>query len=152
MDVVDKKTRSRMMSGIKAKDTNPELLIRGLLHRQGFRYKLHDKSLPGSPDIVLPKYKAIVQVQGCFWHKHDCHLFKWPSTRTEFWKVKLSGNRNRDENNAQKLQDLGWKTLIVWECAIKGSEKLSLNELRQTLRYWLVNDNLCAEISGIHKD
>ena len=91
-DVVDRKTRSRMMSGIRGKNTRPELLIRKGLHARGFRFRLHDKRLPGKPDLVLPKYSAVIFVHGCFWHGHDCHLFKWPQSRREFWRKKITRN------------------------------------------------------------
>lgn len=148
MDVVSKKKRSKMMSGIQGKDTNPELLIRKLLHKRGFRYKLHDNSLPGKPDMVFPKYKAVIHIHGCFWHKHDCHLFKWPSTRSEFWHEKLSKSSERDVANLQKLTDQGWKNLVVWECALKGKKRLPVLEIDRTITAWLINDPLNAEIAG----
>jgi len=123
-----------MMSGIGGKNTKPELIVRSLLHRSGYRYSLHRKDLPGKPDIVLPKHKTVVLVNGCFWHKHDCHLFKLPSTRTAFWKDKLSKNKVRDAANIKQLIELGWKVVLIWECAIKGkhkkSEDILLGELK----------------------
>ena len=98
-DVVNKQTRSRMMSGIKSKNTKPELIIRKALFKKGFRFKLHDKSLPGKPDLVLPKYDAVIFIHGCFWHQHNCHLFKWPSTRPEFWETKIHRNVEVDKRN-----------------------------------------------------
>ncbi len=120
-DVVDKKTRSRMMSGIRGKDTKPELIVRRYLHRHGFRYRLHDRKLPGHPDIVLPKYQTVVFVHGCFWHRHDCARFVWPKTRKTFWAEKISGNVQRDQTNARLLREMGWQVLVVWECDL--SEK-----------------------------
>lgn len=140
-----------MMSGIKGRDTLPELFIRKALHKQGFRYKLHDKSLPGKPDLVLPKHAAVIQIQGCFWHGHKCHLFKWPSTRKEFWREKISGNVERDKKNNQKLQSLGWKVLVIWECALKGKEKLPEREFVRTMESWLLYDPMSAEIAGRKK-
>lgn len=151
MDVVGKRKRSEMMSGIKGKDTKPELLIRSLLHRKGFRYHLHRKGLPGKPDLVFPKYKAVIEVYGCFWHGHDCHLFKWPATRKEFWQDKINKNRARDRSNLDKLQNDGWKTLVIWECAIRGKEKLSTLELLKTIEAWLLYDSLDAQIRGRSK-
>lgn len=151
IDVVDKKTRSKIMSGIKGLDTKPELIIRKELHKRGFRYKLHDKALPGKPDLVLPKHGAAIQVQGCFWHGHKCHLFKWPSTRKEFWREKISANIKRDKKNLEKLSQAGWKTLVVWECALKGKEKLPERELIRTMESWLLYDPLNAEITGREK-
>jgi DNA mismatch endonuclease (patch repair protein) len=150
-DIVDKPTRSRMMSGIKGIDTAPELVIRKALHKRGFRYKLHDKNLPGKPDLVLPKHHSVIQVQGCFWHGHKCHIFKWPSTRKEFWKGKILGNIERDKRNFTKLHQAGWKTLAIWECALKGKEKLPERELARTIESWLLYDPLNAEIVGRKK-
>ena len=103
IDVVDAETRSRMMSGIRGKNTKPELLTRSLLHRAGYRFRIHDKNLPSKPDIVLKKYNAVILVHGCFWHRHLCHLFKWPKSRPEFWRKKLNGNYHRDQENIQSL-------------------------------------------------
>jgi DNA mismatch endonuclease (patch repair protein) len=100
-DIVDSKTRSRMMSGIKGKNTKPEILIRSLLHRNGFRFRIHEKNLPGKPDIVLKRYQAVIFVHGCFWHRHLCHLFKWPKTRPDFWRDKINKNVINDQNNIQ---------------------------------------------------
>ena len=119
-DVVDKATRSRMMAGIKGKDTKPEMLIRSELHRRGFRFRKNVKDLPGKPDIVLPKYKAVIMVNGCFWHGHKCRFFKWPSTREEFWKNKIQENIRRDERNISDLNSAGWRVFLVWECEMKG--------------------------------
>ncbi|MGD9709926.1 MAG: very short patch repair endonuclease [Halothiobacillaceae bacterium] len=121
-DIVDKATRSRMMSGIRGKDTKPELVVRKFLHAQGLRYRLHVKELPGQPDLVFPKYKAVVFVHGCFWHGHNCRLFKVPATRTEFWLDKIHGNIERDKKVVDRLIELGWRVATVWECAIKGSK------------------------------
>jgi DNA mismatch endonuclease (patch repair protein) len=118
-DVVDAKTRSQMMSGIKGKNTKPEILVRKALHARGFRFRLHDKKLPGKPDIILPKYKTVIFVHGCFWHKHDCKYFKWPKTRPDFWRDKIEGNVERDEKHHQQLKELGWNVKIIWECEIK---------------------------------
>ena len=125
-DVVDKETRSRMMSGIKGKNTKPEMIVRKALHKAGYRYRLHDKRLPGKPDIVLPKYKTVIFVHGCFWHHHDCKYFKWPKTRPEFWRTKIEGNVERDKKAYAKLQRLGWKVVVVWECDIREG-KLNFN-------------------------
>ena len=141
MDIVTKKKRSEMMSGIGGKNTKPELIIRSILHRAGYRYGLHRKDLPGKPDIVLNKHKTVVIVNGCFWHMHDCHLFKLPSTRTSFWKDKLSKNKIRDENNQQKLNQLGWKVIVVWECVVKGKHKLSEKDLLNSLKSAFKSDN-----------
>lgn len=121
-DVVDSKTRSRMMSNIRDRNTKPEMKIRQALHAKGFRYRLHDKKLLGKPDLVLPKYKAVIQINGCFWHGHSCPLFKWPSTRIEFWQNKIEGNIKRDQQNTEKLLEQGWRVLIWWECNTRKRE------------------------------
>jgi len=151
-DVVDRKTRSRMMSGIRGKDTSPELLIRKALFRQGFRYRLHYPGLPGRPDLVFPKYGAIVLINGCFWHGHGCHLFKWPKTRREFWRDKISGNVERDHRNLIKLHELGWRVLVVWECAIKGKQRLSGEEVVTRVAEWLRSGADDMEINGVPAD
>ena len=147
-DVVDPVTRSRMMSGIRGKDTSPELLIRKALFRQGFRYRLHYSGLPGKPDIVFPKHKAVIFINGCFWHGHGCHLFKWPKTRREFWKNKISGNVERDRRNLEKLHELGWRVLVVWECAVKGKQRLPEEEVIARVAGWLQAGSNDEEING----
>ncbi|MCW0201455.1 MAG: DNA mismatch endonuclease Vsr [Rhodanobacter thiooxydans] len=147
-DVVDKATRSRMMSGIRSKDTYPETFVRKGLHAQGFRYRLHVKDLPGSPDIVLPKYGALISIMGCFWHGHDCRYFKVPTTRTDFWLKKIEENRARDARNLASLQAQGWRTLVVWECAIRagGKVKPSLDVIA-LISEWLRSGAISAELN-----
>lgn len=147
-DVVSSETRSRMMSGIRGKDTRPELLIRKLLHGRGFRYRLHDKKLPGKPDIVLPRYRAVIMIHGCFWHGHDCHLFKWPSTRSEWWQKKIKGNRDHDTLINARLKDSGWRQARIWECALKGRERRDPNDLIKELANWLDSGLNDLEIRG----
>lgn len=148
MDIVDKTTRSRMMAGIHGKDTKPEMIIRRALHRRGFRYKLHDKNLPGKPDMVFPKYKAVIQVHGCFWHKHGCHLFKWPQSRPDFWKQKIRGNSQRDKLHLKQLEDLGWRVLIVWECSLRGRSKLPVSVCTEKIVFWLERGNCSSQLVG----
>ena len=148
IDVVDKKTRSRMMSGIKGKDTKPELLVRKILFKNGYRYKLHDKCLPGKPDLVLPKYNAVIFIHGCFWHGHDCHLFKWPSTRPDFWKNKINRNVEVDKMNCKKLKQEGWYILTIWECALKGKGKLQDDDLMESIVSWLIYSKRDKTIRG----
>jgi len=121
VDVVDAATRSRMMAGIRGRDTKPERVIRSLLHRRGFRFRLDVRELPGRPDIVLPRYRAVVFVHGCFWHGHGCPLFKWPRTRTEFWREKIARNRANDARALAALAAQGWRVAVVWECALRGT-------------------------------
>lgn len=137
-----------MMSGIKGVDTKPELIIRSGLHRRGFRFRLHDKTLPGKPDLVLKKYNAVIFVNGCFWHKHDCHLFKWPKTREAFWRKKIEGNAARDEKNVQALLDAGWRVMVVWECALKGKTRRDVGDVIASVEAWLQCEDLLEEVAG----
>ena len=121
--------RSRNMSAIKSKNTKPEIAVRKLLHSMGYRFRLHRKDLPGSPDIVLPKYKTVIFVHGCFWHRHEnCKYASTPKTRQEFWNKKFNENINRDKINQENLSSKGWKIIIVWECEIKDKD-FDLNRL-----------------------
>lgn len=120
MDVHDKETRSYNMSRIKSVNTKPEELVRKYLFSKGFRYRKNVKSLPGKPDIVLPKYKTCIFINGCFWHKHDnCKYFSWPKNNADFWKKKITGNVERDIRQRKELQSLGWNVIVVWECETK---------------------------------
>lgn len=148
MDIVSIEKRSKMMAGIRNRNTRPELFIRKMLHRNGFRFRLHSKRLPGNPDIILPKYEAVIFVHGCFWHRHNCHLFKWPKTRSEFWKSKIESNFCNDLRVKDRLLSEGWRVCIVWECAIKGKRKRSLSELSSSIEYWLRDDTIYLEVSG----
>ncbi|WP_341922444.1 very short patch repair endonuclease [Polaromonas sp. YR568] len=120
-DVVDVAARSRMMSGIKGKNTKPELFLRKALHARGFRYVLGGAKLPGKPDLIFPSRQTVVLVHGCFWHCHDCKYFKWPGSNQQFWKDKLEGNRARDQRVIRELKKLGWRVITVWECELKAS-------------------------------
>lgn len=123
-DVVDKKTRSRMMAGIRGRDTKPERFIRSSLHRLGYRFRLHDASLPGRPDLVLRKHRTVIFVHGCFWHRHHgCRYAYKTKSRQQFWESKLSGNRQRDERQVAELRRLGWRVIIVWECIIRADPR-----------------------------
>ena len=148
-DIVSKEKRSEMMAGIKGRNTKPELLIRRLLHSMGFRYRLHRKDLPGKPDLVLPKYGAVIFINGCFWHGHDCSLFKTPSSNTDFWLQKISSNKERDIKQINKLVSGGYKVLVVWECSLRGKNKLSLNEIGFRIKDWLLNSKTNHEIACI---
>ncbi len=149
VDVVSTKKRSQMMAKIKGKNTKPELLIRKALHKKGFRYKLHDKSISGKPDIIFPKYKSLIFINGCFWHGHDCHLFKWPSSRPEFWKDKITKNKERDRKN-YKILSSKWRILVIWECSLKGKHKITFDELINDVILWLQSEQNNKEITG-HK-
>ncbi|WP_293687901.1 very short patch repair endonuclease [Thiolapillus sp.] len=147
-DVVSPEARSRMMAGIRGKDTKPELIIRKGLHPRGFRYKLHDRKLPGKPDLCFPKYRAVILVNGCFWHGHDCHLFKWPSTRNAFWKEKITSNKERDKKNVCALKKLGWRVLVIWECALKGTTRHDPEYVIKEVEQWLKTGNDHRVIEG----
>lgn len=148
VDIVSKKTRSRMMSGIRGKNTKPELVIRSGLHRLRFRYRLHYGDLPGKPDIVFPKYQAIILVNGCFWHGHGCNLFKWPTTRPDFWRNKIRTNQVRDQRNLNTYAAEGWRTLVIWECALKGAERRDPEKIVELVARWLKSGTESAEIEG----
>ena len=147
-DIVDPQTRSRMMAGIRGKDTKPEMLIRRALHREGFRYRLHVRDVPGRPDMVLRKHRATIFVHGCFWHGHDCPLFRLPATRTEFWQEKIGRNRDRDGEVRAALGDAGWRQLVVWECALKGRGRLDFSALVARIAAWLTGTSPSLEIRG----
>ena len=147
-DIVSPEIRSRMMSGIRSKNTRPEVRIRKALHAEGFRYRLHKRDIPGKPDMVFPKYGAAIFVHGCFWHGHDCHLFKWPTTRAEFWAEKIGGNKRRDLLLRDKLQERGWRYLIIWECSIKGKHRIKFELLIETISEWVIGSSHEGEISG----
>ncbi|WP_363318026.1 very short patch repair endonuclease [Parvibaculum sp.] len=137
-----------MMSGIRSKDTKPELVVRRGLHALGYRYRLHVKDLPGKPDIVLPRRRAAIFVHGCFWHGHNCHLFKWPKTRTDFWRQKIKTNRKNDERAIRALQEQAWRVLIVWECSLKGRTRHSSEKTISLISDWLRSDQGKDEIRG----
>ena len=118
MDVLTPEQRHHNMSQIRSKDTKPELIVRRWLWQNGYRYRLHKKDLPGKPDIVLPKYKAVIFVHGCFWHKHNCKYGSKPKTNTDFWNNKLDGNVERDRKNIREIKKLNWRVLVIWECEI----------------------------------
>ena len=147
-DIVDKATRSRMMSGIRGKNTKPEILLRQKLHASGYRFRIHRKDLPGKPDIVLPMYKAVILVNGCFWHGHDCHLFKMPGTRTEFWQTKITNNRLNDQKATASLLALGWRVLTVWECSLKGKTRIPIEDIMNRIATWLGSGDLQYSIGG----
>ena len=146
VDVVSREKRSEMMSGIRGKNTRPETLIRSALHRRGYRYRLHVKYLAGKPDLVFSKFKAVIQVNGCFWHGHNCHLFKMPSTRTTFWSKKIKSNVINDIKSREHLIKSGWRVLYVWECAIKGKHRLNFDSIISSIEKFLCDDSEFQEI------
>ena len=148
-DIVTKAVLSRMMSGIRGTNTRPEIRIRQLLHQQGFRFRLHASHLPGKPDIVLPSLQAVIFVHGCFWHGHDCHLFKWPQTRREFWKEKILDNRKRDEEVFSMLVGEGWRIMVIWECTLKGKQRKMDKDIVSEALKWLKSKQLYYETGGV---
>lgn len=126
-----------MMAGIRGKDTRPEMILRRGLHARGFRFRLHDRRLPGSPDMVFARRSAVIFVHGCFWHGHGCHLFRLPRTREEFWRAKIEGNVARDAVAETALVAAGWRVLTIWECALKGRERLPVELLLDKVAAWL---------------
>jgi DNA mismatch endonuclease (patch repair protein) len=136
-DTVNTALRSRMMAGIRGKNTGPEMLVRKALHARGFRFRLHSKDLPGKPDLVLAKYHAAIFIHGCFWHGHDCPLFRLPGTRSEFWQKKIDETRTRDFRAIETLTSSGWRSFIIWECALRGSGTASLLRTFDTVCDWI---------------
>lgn len=135
-DIVSKEVRSKMMSGIRGKNTKPEIQVRSLLHKMGFRFRLHRKDLPGRPDIVLPRYRTVIFVHGCFWHRHDnCHFAYEPKSRRDFWKAKFEANVRRHITVENILSEMGWKVIVIWECEVTK----------------LTGDDLLKLVSGDHK-
>ena len=137
-----------MMSGIRGKDTKPEILLRKGLFARGFRFRLHDKQLPGKPDMVFPRYRAIILAHGCFWHGHDCPLFKWPSSNIEFWEKKIARNHEVDAAALISLNSLGWRVLTVWECALKGPTRLPDGRVVNKAAAWLMSAAGSRDIKG----
>ena len=148
-DVLTPKQRHFNMSRIRAKNTKPEMTIRKALFNRGLRYKLHDQKLPGKPDLVFPKYGAVILINGCFWHGHNCHLFKWPSTRQEFWRTKINRTKYIDVRNHKKLNESGWRVLIIWECAMRGRKKIEFECLINDIVHWLQHEHENRSIEGI---
>lgn len=136
------------MAAIRGADTGPELQIRRALHARGFRYRLHVKTLPGKPDLVFPGLGAVVFINGCFWHGHDCALFKWPKSREDFWRAKISGNIARDATQFTELRARGWRVARVWDCALRGREKRPFDEVISQLSLWLRSDRPETDLTG----
>lgn len=137
------------MSGIRGKDTKPELLLRRGLHARGFRFRLHARLLPGRPDMVFPRRQAVIFAHGCFWHGHDCPLFRLPGTRPDFWQAKIDANRARDASTHAALLEAGWRVATVWECALRGRSALPFADVLDTLTTWLLSPAPEVEIRGL---
>ena len=147
-DVVDAATRSRMMAAIKGRDTKPEMTVRRGLHRRGFRFRLHDRALPGRPDLIFPRHRAVIFVHGCFWHGHDCPFFRWPKSRPEFWRAKIGANIERDRAARTALKAVDWRVLTVWECAFRGKSPEQGEAALDGVAAWLSGSSGEAEIRG----
>lgn len=148
MDTVDKATRSKIMASVGQKDTGPELSLRSALHKRGLRYRLHDRNLPGSPDLVFPRFHAVIFVHGCYWHSHGCYRSTVPKTRGEFWSKKFEDNKERDERKIRQLLEEGWRVLIVWECVIVGKNSRPVDCIADAVSTWLNGADAREEISG----
>ena len=136
------------MAGIRGTDTKPEMIIRRGLHALGWRYRLHVRGLPGKPDLVFPGRRAVIFVHGCFWHGHDCALFRWPATREEFWRAKISGNVARDARSRQQLLNMGWRVLDVWECTLRGKGRWPVEDVLAECVTFLESERHSASIGS----
>lgn len=136
------------MAGIKSANTKPELMVRRGLHARGFRFRLHSSKILGKPDLVLPKYRAVIFVHGCFWHGHNCSLFRPPGTRSEFWAEKIERNRARDRKVRDMVRDAGWRCLTVWECAFRGPGQIGLEQTLENVAAWTIGNQGTDEIRG----
>lgn len=145
-DVHDKATRSKNMRAIATRDTAIEKRLAGLLESLGLAWRVQDAALPGRPDFVVDEYRCVIFTHGCFWHHHDCYLFKVPATRTEFWMEKIGKNVERDARDFALLREQGWRVLIVWECALRGRLKLTDEALSERLEEWICDGDAAAQI------
>ena len=149
VDILAPEQRRKNMRSIRSRDTKPELILRRGLHALGLRYRLHRKDLPGKPDLVFPRFRTVIQVHGCFWHGHNCPMFKWPATRAKFWRNKITSNRRRDEAVLEALNENGWRVLVVWECALRGPGRWPVQELLHYCKEFVNNQsNEPAELAG----
>ena len=147
-DVHTKIIRSKNMAAIKGKNTKPEIKIADALRKRKIKFKTHLKDLPGNPDFVLKDFGAVIFVQGCFWHEHHCHMFKWPLSRTEFWKEKIHKNFLRDKRNERLLKQEGWWILKIWECTLNGKKKMDFDVLMDKVENWVRYEKCNKSISG----
>lgn len=137
------------MAAVRHVDTIPEMIVRRALHAEKLRFRLHVKDLPGRPDLVFPRYRAVIFVHGCFFHGHDCHLFRWPNSNQHFWKAKIERNIERDSEVAERLRSSGWRIATVWECALKGKTRLDRQDAMQSLALWVRSGGQSKELRGI---
>lgn len=148
MDTVDSQTRSKIMARVGQKNTGAEMMLRRALHRRGLRYRLHDRSLPGSPDIVFPRFNSVLFVHGCYWHSHGCYRSTIPKSSREFWTNKFETNRTRDERSRKLLVSQGWRVLTVWECALRGKLSSPVEDVADAVWDWLGSEVQMGEIEG----
>ena len=148
MDTVDSATRSRIMARVGQKDTDPEMRLRRALHNIGLRYRLHDRNLPGSPDIVFPRFGAVLFVHGCFWHRHGCKATTTPASNAEFWRNKFEENMARDRRNVEALLNLGWRVAVVWECSLKG-RTADPGGVAELVRQWLLSPHGAGDDANV---
>lgn len=146
MDKISREARSRIMAAVHGKDTGPEMRIRRGLHALGFRYRVHVKTLPGKPDIVLARYRAVILINGCFWHLHGCKRSTIPEEKRQFWETKLKGNKERDERNVRSLLGSGWRVLVIWECAFGKKGTHEIPDLLAETSDWIRSENTYGEI------
>lgn len=149
-DVHNAEQRSFNMSRVRSKNTGPEVRLRKALFARGLRYRLHVSELPGKPDMVFPRYKAVVFVHGCFWHVHDCPRFSWPATNQDFWKTKLERNQTNDQSHLDQLQRQGWRVMVVWECSLVGKGKYPLEQVADAVVSWLRGSESSGQILSRH--
>ncbi|WP_189405655.1 very short patch repair endonuclease [Alteromonas halophila] len=147
-DVHTPETRRKNMRAIRGKNTKPEVVFRKLLFNAGYRYRIAPEHLPSKPDLYMPRFRAVILINGCFWHGHNCHLFHWPKTRTQFWKSKIKESVLRDTRNIESLTRLRLRVLVVWECALKGKHRLPSPVLLSLAERWLTEYSHNAEISS----
>lgn len=147
-DILTPEERSRVMSRIRGRDTQMEVWLRKRLFARGLRYRIHVKSLPGRPDLVLRKYGAVIFIHGCFWHGHNCHLFRLPATRTNFWRDKILSNRHRDRRNVEALRKDGWRVLEIWECSWRGKTRQDPEKTVARVAEWLEQGEAVESITG----
>lgn len=149
MDTVDSSTRSKIMASVGQRNTGPEVKLRRMLHKRGLRYGLHSKKLPGSPDLVFPKFRAVIFVHGCFWHSHGCKYSTKPSTHKSFWLEKFNANKKRDKLKIKALLANGWRVLLVWECAVKGANKGDLEKVASLVVKWLKSGEKYGKVESL---
>ncbi|MGE0281638.1 MAG: very short patch repair endonuclease [Rhizobiaceae bacterium] len=148
MDTISKERRSWVMARIRSKDTGPEIQIRRGLHALGFRFRLHSSRFPGKPDLVLPKYRAVVFVHGCYWHGHDCGEAKLPASNQDYWSPKIARTRARDQRHLESVAAAGWRSLTIWECALRGKRRRSVETVVGEAARWITEDRSSAVIKG----